>query len=235
MILHSIDAQVRGLKQQSSETTTALLEFIPHVTSLIESSENVMLRYSAISCVDQIVERFGKKDTSYVIAAAQIITGTTALRDLDKRLQVVSLHCLVTFIDVLQDEFIPLVPQVLPVALDYLSESIAQEQIGNLRDSLAKASFALINSLVEQVPFLLTGEEYLDRALKLAQATAVSSVSNVCASSRSEFYKLVGRNIDAAELFASFDRSYAHCQQNEGSKVIPFPCPNLLCSEFNKN
>jgi len=179
------------------------------------------LKHSAISCIDQIIERFGKKDTSYVISAAQVITGTAALRDPDERLRVVSMYCLVTIIDVLQDEFIPLVLQVLSVALDYLGGSLPHvEEKGTSRDRTAKSSFALINSLVEHLPFLLTGEEYLDRALKLAQATAVSSVSGVTASSRSEFYKLVGRNIDAAELFAAFDRSYTHCQQEEGYNAV---------------
>jgi U3 small nucleolar RNA-associated protein 10 len=221
VVLHSIDAQVRGLKQQNAETSAAMLEFIPHVTRLIEKSTNVMLKHSAISCIDQIIERFGKKDTSYVISAAQVVTGTAALRDPDERLRVVSMYCLVTIIDVLRDEFIPLVPQVLSVALDYLGGSLSHvEEKGTARERTAKVSFTLINSLIEHLPFLLTGEEYLDRVLKLAQATAMSGVSGVTASSRSEFYKLLGRNIDAAELFAAFDRSYPHCQQQQGYNAV---------------
>jgi U3 small nucleolar RNA-associated protein 10 len=221
VVLHSIDAQVRGLKQQNAETNTAILEFIPHVTSLVEKSSDVMLKHSAISCIDQIIERFGKKDSSFVISAAHVVTGTAALRDPDERLRVVSMYCLVTIIDVLQDEFIPLVPQVLSIALNYLGGSLSHaEEKGTSRDRTAKSSFALINSLIVHLPFLLTGEEYLDRALKLAQAIAVSSASGVTASSRSEFYKLVGRNIDASELFAAFNRSYTHCQRQEGYKAI---------------
>ncbi|QDS77678.1 hypothetical protein FKW77_003509 [Venturia effusa] len=215
IVIHSIDSQVQSLKQHNAETTKAMLEFIPHVTSLVEKSTDVSLKRDAISCIDQIIERFGKKDTSFVIAAAQVVTGAEALRSSHETLRYTSMYCLVTIVEVLQDEFIPLVPQVLPVALDYLEGSLEES-----RDTVAKSSFTLVTSLVQHLPFLVTGEEYLDRALKLAQAASVSSVSGVTASKRSEFYKLVGRYIDASELFAAYNRSYTHCQLQQGYRAI---------------
>ncbi|KAE9965862.1 hypothetical protein BLS_000957 [Venturia inaequalis] len=215
IVIHSVDSQVQSLKQQNIDVTTATLEFVPHVTSLIEKSTDVSLKRDAISCIDQIIERFGKKDTSVAIAAAQVVTSTEALRSANETLRYTSMYCLVTIVDVLRDEFIPLVPQVLPIALDYLEGSL-----GGSRDTTAKSSFTLITSLVQHLPFLFTGEEYLDRALKLAQAASVSSVSGVTASKRNELYKLIGRYIDASELFAAYNRSYTHCQQQQGYRAV---------------
>jgi U3 small nucleolar RNA-associated protein 10 len=217
VVLGSIDAQVRAIKNPDSESTAALLEFIPRMISLIQSSKDVILRHSAISCVDQISERFGKKDTSYVIAAAEVISGHDGLRNSEDQLKIVSMLCLATMIDVLQDDFIPFLPQVLPQTFEYLRSSVSDEA-SPARVAIGNAAYALINAVAEHLAFMFTGD-YLDTALQLTQA---SSGAKICTSNRRQFYRLAGGSIAPAEMFSALSRNYTNALQQEGLEVFNF-------------
>jgi U3 small nucleolar RNA-associated protein 10 len=213
-VLGSIDAQVRAIKNADPASVTALLDFIPQIISLIQGSKDVMLRHSAISCIDQISERFGKKDTSNVIAAAQVISGDDGLRNSEDRLKIVSMLCLATMVDVLQDDFIPILPQVLPQTFGYLRSSTIDTS-STTRGSIANAAYALVNAVAEHLAFIFTGD-YLDTALQLTQACAEAKI---CGVNRRQFYRLVGGNVASSEMFSAFNRNYAKDLQIEGFEV----------------
>jgi U3 small nucleolar RNA-associated protein 10 len=214
-VLGSIDAQVRVSKNADTESTTALLDFIPRMTALIQSSTDVMLRHSAISCIDKISERFGKKDTSNVIAAAHIVSGDAGLRNPEDRLKIVSMLCLATMVDILQDDFIPLLPQVLPQTFDYLRSSVSDES-STTRGSMASAAYALLNAVTEHLSYMLMGD-YLDTALQLTQACAGAKI---CGVNRRQFYRLAGNNVAPTEVFSAFNRNYITSSPQEGFEVI---------------
>jgi U3 small nucleolar RNA-associated protein 10 len=214
-VLGSIDAQVRAIKTADTESTTALLSFIPRMTALLQSSTDVMLRHSAISCIDKISERFGKKDNSNVVAAAQIISGDAGLRNSDDRLKIVSMLCLATMVDILQDDFIPFLPQVLPQTFEYLRSSVLDES-SITRGSMANAAYALLNAVAEHLAYMFMGD-YLDTALQLTQDCAGAKI---CGANRRQFYRLAGNNIAPAEMFSAFNRNFTRSSEQDGFEVI---------------
>jgi U3 small nucleolar RNA-associated protein 10 len=213
-MLSSIDAQVRTIKSADTESITALLHFVPRMTALIQSSTNVILRHSAISCIDKISERFAKKDTSNITAAAHIISGDAGLRNTEDSIKIVSMLCLATMVDALQDDFIPFLPQVLPQTFEYLRSSIT-EVSSTTKGSMANAAYALLNAITEHLAYMLAGD-YLDSALQLTQACAGAKI---CGVNRRQFYRLAGHNIAPTEMFSAFNRNYMHSSLQDDFEV----------------
>jgi U3 small nucleolar RNA-associated protein 10 len=217
VVLHAIDAQVGAIKNADPAATIAVLEFVPKITSLIQNSKDLSLVYSAIGCIDQITEHFGKKDKSAVIEAVSIIAGENALRSSEDQLRIVSMLCLATMVDVLQADFISFLPQILPLVFDYLKSSIADEHT-LLRIEMANAGFAVINAVAEaeHLHYMFTGE-YLDRGLEVARLAAQAKI---CSGTRKQFYRLiVGRKDEPAEIFSAFNRNYGEELQRAGYEV----------------
>ncbi|KAF2423501.1 U3 small nucleolar RNA-associated protein 10 [Tothia fuscella] len=215
VVLHSVDAQVGSIRNSDLNSTTALLEFVPRVTSLIQKSSNVALKHGAIGCIDRITEHVGKKDPNTILESAQIIAGEGALRDADDELKIVSMLCLATMVDVLQDDFIPFLPLVLPQVFTYLRSSMNEES-SPLRINMVNAGFALINAVAEHLAYMFTGK-YLDNGFRIAQ---LSAHARICSGTRKQFYRLVGAIVGPSEIFSAFNRNYSAELQQDSFEVI---------------
>jgi U3 small nucleolar RNA-associated protein 10 len=166
----------------------------------------------SVSCIDSIVERFGKKDASAVASVAQTIAGPQSLSHSDDRVRVLSLLCLTSVVDVLEDEFISLLPSVLPVAFDYLSKAIDEENVG-----LHNAVYTLISDIVERLGYMFS-REYLDTALRLSHRSASSDLEDACDESRRAFYQSVSEHLGAQEVFAAIQSTWSHAV-SQGSEA----------------
>lgn len=205
VLLQSITEQCRKMKSADDEDRSSLLQFVDVATSVIEKTKEPAFKQAAIACVDQISERFGKADTtSKILSAAHIISGPHALGDGDRNVRIFSLLCLATMVEVLRDDFIGLVSKVASQTFDYLQESVeGQSQNATLHN----ACFALIDAIIEYVPFVFSGK-LLDRSLQLAQRSRNSGIADVVAISRMQFYELLTKK-DAAEVFPALKRNSA--------------------------
>lgn len=205
VLLQSITAQCRHVKATDQSGKVSLLDFVAAVASVIEKSTDASLKRASIACIDQISERFGKQDTPKILSVAQTISGPRALGDLDTNVQIMSLLCLASIVEVLRDDFIGFVPKVFPQTFDYLHSSIEPE---SQNVTLHNACFALINSVIEYLPFVFTGN-LLDRSLQLAQESANSSIANEVQDSRAQFYELLTKKQSASEIFPALQRNLA--------------------------
>jgi len=95
-------------------------------------------------------------------------------------------------------------PAVLPKAFTYLSQSLDSQEPKN---NLHNAAYALLCAIVERLPFMFSGQ-YLDSALQLSHRSAVADLDPDVDESRSQFYQLVAKRIDAKECFSAIERSW---------------------------
>ncbi|OCL06827.1 hypothetical protein AOQ84DRAFT_69825 [Glonium stellatum] len=202
--LKSVEVKVQSIRQGDDISTKAILAFLSRIGTIIQHSPDVALKHTAVACIDQISERFGKKDPSAIAAAAQIVSGVQSLGSGDDRLRIISLLCLASTVDVIQDEFIPLLPTVLPKAFTYLMQSLDSRAP---KKNLHNAVYALLCSVVERLPFMFSGQ-YLDGALELSYRSAVADLDSDLDESRNQFFQLAAKQIDAKECFSAIEGAW---------------------------
>ncbi|KAI7653685.1 hypothetical protein KC319_g10448, partial [Hortaea werneckii] len=69
-VFHSLESRVQNAKQGDATLQQTFLEVLPNCCVFIQSSQPVRTRQAAITCVDQIIERYGKLDRSAALEAA---------------------------------------------------------------------------------------------------------------------------------------------------------------------
>jgi U3 small nucleolar RNA-associated protein 10 len=198
----SVELRAGTAKQHDRKSVEALIAFLPSVQDLLEQSPEIDAKMVAVSCIDRIIERFGKKDVSAVASVAQIVSGPQSLSSSDDRLRILSLLCLTSVVDVLEDEAISLLPTVLPTAFEYLSHAIAEEKIG-----LHNAVFTILSNIVERLGYMFS-RDYLETALRLCHRSAAADLEQACDESRSSFFQSVSEHLGAQEVFAALKSTW---------------------------
>jgi U3 small nucleolar RNA-associated protein 10 len=189
--------------QNDKKSVSALISFLPSVENVLQQSTEMDAKIISVSCIDKIFERFGKKDASAVASVAQTIAGSQALSSSDDRIRVLSLLCLTSVVDVLEDEAISLLPVVLPTAFEYLSHAIEGEKTG-----LHNAVYTLLSNIVERLGYMFS-REYLETALQLSHRSAASELDDACDESRRAFYLSVSEHLIAQETFAAIKSTWS--------------------------
>jgi U3 small nucleolar RNA-associated protein 10 len=200
----SVELRAGTAKQNDRKSVEALMSFLPHVENLLQQSPEMEAKMISVSCIDRIIERFGKKDVSAVSSVAQVIAGPQSLQSSDDRIRILSLLCLTSAVDVLEDEAISLLPTVLPIAFEYLSHAIEEEKTG-----LHNAVYAVLANIVERLGYMFS-REYLETALKLSQRSAAANLEEACDESRTSFYQSVSEHLGATEVFAAIKSTWPH-------------------------
>jgi U3 small nucleolar RNA-associated protein 10 len=198
----SVELRAGTAKQHDRKSVEALIAFLPSVQDLLEQSPEIDAKMVAVSCIDRIIERFGKKDVSAVASVAQIVSGPQSLSSSDDRLRILSLLCLTSVVDVLEDEAISLLPTVLPTAFEYLSHAIAEEKTG-----LHNAVFTILSNIVERLGYMFS-RDYLETALRLCHRSAAADLEQACDESRSSFFQSVSEHLGAQEVFAALKSTW---------------------------
>ena len=206
------DVQVAAIKaaelragtvtQNDKASVSALLGFLPSLDRLLQQTPETDVKAIVISCIDRIVEKFGKKDADAVAAVAQTVSGPYSLASGDDRLRILSLLCLTSVVDVLADETISLLPTVLPTAFEYLKEAIEQEKVG-----LHNAVYALLANVVERLAYMFS-REYIVPALKLSHLSATSQLGDACDENRSQLHQSISQNLGAQEAFTAIKATW---------------------------
>nr|POE86486.1 u3 small nucleolar rna-associated protein 10 [Quercus suber] len=201
--------EIRASEAKSSDPSLQpiYIDVLENCCFFIRSDQPVATRHAAITCVDQVVEKFGKTDRPRVVDAAQHIAGAAALGSDDVSLQVISVLCMSTMVEVLGDEFIPLLPKVLGQTLTYLESMLADPLEF---EHLHLAVFTFMETVLDNLPWMFDAVS-LDRALNLVvQSTnPVSGLENhVTAAER--FCTLASRKLGATETFVAIDRAWSH-------------------------
>ncbi|KAG6035198.1 hypothetical protein E4U41_006223 [Claviceps citrina] len=202
-VLRALEVRVETEGNTDSASRNALLSFLPQLTAAIRESKDIRYKHTAVTCVDKIAEKYGKKDVEAVVAAGETIAGPHCLGQEDQRLRVMALLCLTSLVDVLQDAVVPILPVAIPQAITYLEASLEGDDVN---EELHSACYGFISSLAEHLPYMLS--TYLDKILDVSYKSAESGLENDADESRTSCLEILAKKLDAKEFFAALDRNW---------------------------
>ena len=198
-VFRSLEARVAQAPRGDAVSQKTFIEVLPNCGAFVRQDQPVDIRHAAISCIDQISERYGKTDRAAVLDAAKEVAGGAGLGSGDHSLRIISILCLASMTEVLGTECIAILPNALTQTFGYLQESKF-----DLR--LLVAGFGLVNAVLDHLPWMLSAA-YLDQALKLADPNS-SRTAEMPSDPIQDFCSLVAKKVSASELFAAIERNW---------------------------
>jgi U3 small nucleolar RNA-associated protein 10 len=204
--LMAIETRLTVDEAENKKATTALLGFVPRLTDLVNDSENLGLKHTAIECVDQIAEKYGKTDIETIKAASLIISGPAALSYPDEKIQVMSLLCLASVAEILQAQLVPLLPIALPSTLGHLENSVLEN---TENEKLHNAALAVLSAITHHVPWMIT-RQHLDTILQLCYKSAEVEFSDAADEGRLELLRFLPLKIDGKLLLEAISRNWVN-------------------------
>lgn len=205
MILKSLEVRIDKENMADTSSRTAMLNFLPQLTSIIRESSDVMYKHTAIACVDKISERYGKKDLEAVAAAAETIASEACLGQTDARLRVMALLCLASLVDILREGIMSILPVAMPKALAYMEASVSGTSIE--AEKLHNAGYAFISALFQHVPYMVSGG-YLDKLLHISNLSAEEDYNDDTNESRYQCLQLAAKQVDAKTMFGALNKNW---------------------------
>ncbi|KAK0940620.1 snoRNA-binding rRNA-processing protein utp10 [Friedmanniomyces endolithicus] len=199
-VFQSLESRVAQAKRGDSTLQQTFLEVLPNCCIFVAQEQPVAVRHAAITCMDQIIEKYGKRDRATVLQAAKTVSGDAALGSEVVSLRRMSVLCLASMVAVLGDEFIPILPKVLSRTLDCLDET---QSAVKCNKQMQSAAFGFATAVLDHLPWMYSAE-YLDRTL---QQAAVSRDIETDASSA--FCALAPSKIQAEPMLSSLDRTFS--------------------------
>ncbi|WPH03565.1 Hypothetical protein R9X50_00644600 [Acrodontium crateriforme] len=202
-VFRSLEARVADAKRGNATLQQVYIDVLPNCCVFIHEDQPVATRRCAITCIDQIVDKYGKTDRAATLDAARQVAGASALGGEDASLRVIAILCLASMVEVLGDDFIAILPQVLNKIFDYLDETIAAPLINA---GLHSAAFSFATAVLDHIPWMMSSQ-YLDRAMELAARSAASKQSHTIGSEAEDFCLLAARKVEAQEFFDAANRT----------------------------
>lgn len=202
-VLRALEVRVEGESNTDPASRAALLAFMPQLTAAIRESSDIRYKHTAVTCVDKIAEKYGKKDIEAVVAAASTIAGKDCLGQDDKQLRIMALLCLTSLVDVLEDAIVPVLPVAIPKTVEYLNLSLKE---GEVDEELHSASYGLLTALAEHLPYMLS--TYMDPILKVSNQSAEAGLGEEANESRVSCLQFLARRLDAKEIFTSLNKNW---------------------------
>ena len=202
--LIAFEGRVKSQKVEDSIAQTACLEFLPQLMSIAQSSTDQILKHTAIACSDQIIEKYGKKDVAVVASVVNLLSGDIGVSDSDPRIQVISILCLATAIEVLREAIIPLFPKLMPIIVKHLQSSFEGSPAN---EGLHNAVYSFLEALITYVPWLLTGDT-LDQVLRASHESANADVGCVCNQNRLDVLRLFAKQAEPRECISALTRTW---------------------------
>jgi U3 small nucleolar RNA-associated protein 10 len=205
MVLRSLEQRGREARLSDAAAARAMLSILPSVIDVVSQEVPVELVHSAITCIDVISEKFGKKDTDKVMSAARAIVSTHAFGSQNDELRIISLLCLATMVEILRDDLVDILPQILVTSYAYFDHA-TQPLSSNAR--LHDAVYSLLTNVIEYISWMFSAET-LDKALLLTQRSASSEAMEIRASaSRGQLVTLLSKQLDARTILTALERTF---------------------------
>lgn len=214
-VLRSFERRI-GLQVCDDRASRAsCVAFIPCLTRMIEGSTDSSLKRSAVSTIDQVIEKYGKICVAEVLKAATVISGDQCLGPTSQAsVRAASLLCLSTMIEVASDTIVPLVPTAFSRAIESLNACMDTEtKDRNLHD----AAYSVIQALLLYVPWMMTGID-LDLILISLHRSANVHTELLSDVPRVETARTFSRQVNANECLLAIQRTWTSALR-EGPKV----------------
>lgn len=203
-VLRALESRVDSEAQTDLQSRAALLAFLPQLTAVIRDSDDMDYKHTAVTCVDKISEKYGKKDLEAVAAAASTIAGKHCLGQSDRRLRIMALLCLASLVEVLQDGIIPILPTAIPQTLAYLAQSVdgADSDV-----EMHNACYSLMAALAQHLPYVISGA-YLDQLLAISNKSAEAPLDEDDHENRTACLLFLAKQLDAKVLFVALQKNW---------------------------
>ncbi|KAH7038159.1 U3 small nucleolar RNA-associated protein [Microdochium trichocladiopsis] len=203
-VLRAVETRIDKENQSDASSRAALLAFLPQLTAIIRTSDDVAFKHIAVGCVDKIAEKYGKKDPEAVTGAANTIASDKCLGQDDENLRVMALLCLASLVDVLKDGIVPVLPSAIPKALAYMQQSVQAE---DPRPELHNAGFAFMTALGQYLPYMLSGS-YLKQLFTVASASANANLGSEANNARQQCLHFLAKQLEAKTLFTALGQTW---------------------------
>ncbi|PYH89674.1 SSU processome component Utp10 [Aspergillus ellipticus CBS 707.79] len=203
-VLRLLEGRLRQNPEGDGVSQHRMLDFLPTLVNIVQSSPDILLKHAAVACIDRIAEKYGRKEPSKVIHAAQMVASEACIGQKDERIRIMGVLCLASMAEVLGEAMIPALPDALSRSLALLEQSLEE---GKENARMHDAVFAFFSALFVHIPFMVSGA-HLDKILVLSYKSTVSD--GVEDDSREEALRLMARKVDMAATFAAVDRNWQH-------------------------
>lgn len=209
-VLRLLENRFRQPPERDNESQLRVLEFLPTLVQIVESSPDSLLKHAAVACIDRITEKYGRKDPSKVITAAKAVASGACLGQADERIHIMGVLCLASMAEVLGQAMIPALPDALSQSFRLLDQSLTpRKENSRLHDAV----FSLLSALLVNLPFMLSAA-HLDKILVLSFKSTQADLDSSSEDSRQETLRLMaGRKMDLAATLSAIDRNWEHAVQ----------------------
>ena len=208
-VLRLLETRLRQNPERDNLSQIRVLDFLPTLVGIVESSPDILLKHAAVSCIDRITDKYGRKDPSKVIAAARVVASESCLGQSDDRIRYMGVLCLASMAEVLGQAMIPALPDTLKRSLGLLELSLVS---GKENSRLHDAVFTLFSALFVHLPFMISAG-HLDKMLLLSFESANADIEESSDESRQECLRLMARKADVGATLGAVDRNWQHAIQ----------------------
>ncbi|KAJ5623539.1 hypothetical protein N7490_012144 [Penicillium lividum] len=204
-VLRLLENRLRQTPERDNESQIRVLDFLPTLVNIVESSPDSMLKHAAVACIDRITEKYGRKDPSKVITAARVVASESCLGYDDDRIRIMGVLCLASMAEVLGQAMIPALPDTLKQSVKLLELSLVP---GKENSRLHDAVFSLFSALLDHLPFMISAAT-LDQILLLSFKSTNASLDDSSEDSREETLRLMAaRKMDLTATLGAIDRNW---------------------------
>lgn len=206
-VLRLLENRLRQVPERDGGSQIRVLDFLPTLVGIVESSPDALLKHAAVACIDRVTEKYGRKDPSKVISAAKVVASSSCLGQPDERIRIMGVLCLASMAEVLGQAMIPALPDALSQSLNLLEPSLVS---GKEDSRLHDAVYTLFSALFVHLPFMITAA-HLDKILMLSFKSTNADLEDTSEESRLETLRLMAsRKMDLATTLGAIDRNWQH-------------------------
>ncbi|KAI1004960.1 U3 small nucleolar RNA-associated protein 10 [Podosphaera aphanis] len=212
--------EIRMDKERSTDTVSrlAMLGFLPQLITIIRDSQDVRYQEIAVSCVEKISKKFGRKDVEAVAAAAEIIANSYCLGQTNNRLRVTALLCLASMVEIIGAAIIPVLPVAIQKSFEYMKGSMQPE--AEVKE-LHCGCYTFFSALAQNLPYLITGP-YLDKLLEISSESAETLHDAETVEIRTRCLSFIAKNIDGKYIFSSLERKWPRALSSGSSALLEY-------------
>lgn len=191
-MLKALEGRIRTSTKVDVVSRKAIIAFLPRLTSILEHTGPAQLKQNAVACIDRISEKFGKTDPDAVFQASKVVCSAHCVENPDKLLRILSLHCLATSVEIMGNDFIPLLQQSCQAAFACLEASMTQDR----RElKLHNAAYAFLIAVIDRIPFVLP-QASLKKLIELSHQSAALDLGSDAEGNRKHMYQIAATKVD---------------------------------------
>ncbi|TKA26604.1 hypothetical protein B0A50_04712 [Salinomyces thailandicus] len=204
-VFSALEMRAMDAERGNASLQETFLDVLPNCCVFVQPAQPVKTRLAAVTCIDQIVDKYGKRDRTAALDAAKVVAGDAALGSEDYKLKVTSTLCLASMVGVLEEELISILPEVFDKILGYAQVAFTSLDVDY---QLLDAVFGFTVSVLDHLPWMFS-PQYLNKAVSsVGQAVTKVDYEDAEITMPMEFCSVVAKQINPQDLFPAIERTF---------------------------